>query len=258
MLRDGGAGLRPRRPLADPGLRPARPRHRHERMAVRAVQVGRQPRARPRQGADLPGPRGGQATSAATSTSTATASRIAPIPARIPTARRLLHARHQPRPLRALHGGGQRLRRQHAAAAAKFETAKELRARADLRKAGQGRAPRRDLLRLDRSGDGRGARDSSRHEACTSTRCASAASRSRTKCSSSSADHEHVFVVEQNRDAQLRTLLVTRAASIPRSSSRCCTTTARRSPRASSSTRSRKAARRANARRRCTRANGDT
>ncbi len=35
-----------------------------------------------------------------------------------PEARLLLHARHEPRPLRALHGGGQRLRRQHAAAAA--------------------------------------------------------------------------------------------------------------------------------------------
>ena len=38
-------GLRPRRPAADAGLRHARPRHRHERVAVRAARLGRQPRA---------------------------------------------------------------------------------------------------------------------------------------------------------------------------------------------------------------------
>ena len=38
--------------------------------------------------------------------------------------------------------------------------------------------------------------------------CACAASRSTTTCKSFIAAHDQVFVVEQNRDAQLRTLLV--------------------------------------------------
>ena len=43
VLRVRRAGLRPRRPAADAGLRHARPRHRHERAAVPAVRLGRQP-----------------------------------------------------------------------------------------------------------------------------------------------------------------------------------------------------------------------
>ena len=35
--------VRPRRPAADAGLRPGRPRHRHERLALRAARVGRSP-----------------------------------------------------------------------------------------------------------------------------------------------------------------------------------------------------------------------
>ena len=42
MLRDGRAGLRPRRPAADADLRHARSRYRHERMAVPALRLGRQ------------------------------------------------------------------------------------------------------------------------------------------------------------------------------------------------------------------------
>ena len=54
--------------------------------------------------------------------------------------------------------------------------------------------------------------------------------------------HDHVFVVEQNRDAQLRTLLVNEARSTRRAPVlRRCTTTARRSPRASSAATSRSA-----------------
>ena len=36
-------GVRPRRPAADADLRHARPRHRHERLAVRAARLGRRP-----------------------------------------------------------------------------------------------------------------------------------------------------------------------------------------------------------------------
>ena len=54
------AGVRPRRPAADAGLRHARPRHRHAGLADRAVRVGRRAPARPRQGDDRRGARGGQ------------------------------------------------------------------------------------------------------------------------------------------------------------------------------------------------------
>ena len=69
--------------------------------------------------------------------------------------------------------------------------------------------------------------------------CACAPSRSPTRSTTSSPTHDRVFVVEQNRDAQLRTLLVNECEHRPGASwCRSCTTTARRSPRASSPTRS--------------------
>jgi 2-oxoglutarate ferredoxin oxidoreductase subunit alpha len=43
------------------------------------------------------------------------------------------------------------------------------------------------------------------------------------------AEHESVFVVEQNRDAQLRMMLINEQEIARPSSSRSCTTTARRS-----------------------------
>jgi 2-oxoglutarate ferredoxin oxidoreductase subunit alpha len=46
--------------------------------------------------------------------------------------------------------------------------------------------------------------------------------------------HERVFLIEQNRDAQLRSLLINEFDLDPRASSSCCTTTARPSPPASS------------------------
>ena len=60
MLRVRGRGARPRRPPADAGLRDDRPRHRHEPAPVRAVRLGRHARLRPRQGDDGGGTRGGQ------------------------------------------------------------------------------------------------------------------------------------------------------------------------------------------------------
>ena len=47
------------------------------------------------------------------------------------------------------------------------------------------------------------------------------------------ADHDFVYVVEQNRDSQLRSLIVNESASTRCGWCRSCTTTARRSPRAS-------------------------
>ena len=60
------------------------------------------------------------------------------------------------------------------------------------------------------------------------------------------ASHPWVFVIEQNRDAQLKSAARERSEVERRHGcSRSCTTTARRSPRASSSTRSRSTPRRA-------------
>ena len=91
----------------------------------------------------------------------------------------------------------------------KFETAQGAgaarRSRARRRSAD---ARRRDLLRLDRAGDGRGAGGAGGRRASTSTPCASAPSRSPTRSCDFIAAHDRVFVVEQNRDAQLRTLLI--------------------------------------------------
>ena len=81
----------------------------------------------------------------------------------------------------------------------------------------------------------RGAGRAARARASTSTRCACAPFRSRTSVADFVAAHDEVFVVEQNRDAQMRTLLVNELADRPGAADRrCCTTTARRSPRASS------------------------
>jgi len=52
------------------------------------------------------------------------------------------------------------------------------------------------------------------------------------------ADHEFVFVVEQNRDSQLRTLVTTNATSTRCAWCRSCTSTAPRSRRVSSPIRS--------------------
>ena len=60
-------------------------------------------------------------------------------------------------------------------------------------------------------------------------------SRSTTRSPTSSPAHDRVFVVEQNRDAQMKIAARQRMRHRPGDgSSRCCTTTARRSPRASS------------------------
>ena len=64
-------------------------------------------------------------------------------------------------------------------------------------------APARRDLRLDQPGDGRGAGRTGRASASTSTRCGRAF-RSRQRCDFIAA-HDQVFVVEQNRDAQMRT-----------------------------------------------------
>ncbi len=57
--------------------------------------------------------------------------------------------------------------------------------------------------------------ETSRNAATTSTRCGCAPTRFTTTCSTFVAAHDRVFVVEQNRDAQLRTLLADRRRDRP-------------------------------------------
>jgi hypothetical protein len=63
----------------------------------------------------------------------------------------------------------------------------------------------RDLLRLHQPGDARGAGRAGRRRASTWTPCACAPSRSRRGREFIAAHDDQVFVVEQNRDAQMRT-----------------------------------------------------
>ena len=179
---------RSRRPAADPGLRHARPRHRHERLAGASRSPGTPARQlRPRQGHDLRDARSRRASSAAISMSTATASPTAPIPARTrraapfsPAARPRTATPAIPRKAADYVDNMQRLLR-------KFETAKRLVPRPVKREAQGADQLRRDLFRLDRAGDGTRRSRRSKSAASISTRCASAPSRSTTTCSISSA-----------------------------------------------------------------------
>ena len=90
----------------------------------------------------------------------------------------------------------------------KFETAQGPGAAPAAGQRRQADQIRRDLFRLDLAGDGRGDRACWRRAAISSTACACAPSRSTPASTSFIADHDFVFVVEQNRDAQLRSLIV--------------------------------------------------
>ncbi len=120
---------------------------------------------------------------------------------------RVLHPRHLEEPLRPLQRGGLRLRRQHAAALAQVRDGAPPLPRADPRRHARGLAHRRDLLRLDDAGDARGAGgavgaghplDMMRLRAFPFPE----------SVADFIDEHDFVFVVEQNRDAQMRTLLV--------------------------------------------------
>ena len=164
--------------------------------------------ARPRQGDDLRGAGERARISAAISTSTATASPTAPIPARIRRAARFFtRGTSRDRYARYSEEGSvyvdnmQRLLR-------KFETAKKLMPGAGAPRRQADDQIRRDLFRLDHAGDARGA-GHARRAGHPSRRAA----RPRLPVLSDEvvdfiAAHEQVFVVEQNRDAQLRTLLI--------------------------------------------------
>ena len=90
----------------------------------------------------------------------------------------------------------------------KFETAKDLVPRPLHANAEQADQVRRDLLRLDLARDGRGDRMSCEASGHMLDRMRVRAFPFHSSVTSFIADHDFVFVVEQNRDAQLRTLIV--------------------------------------------------
>ena len=90
----------------------------------------------------------------------------------------------------------------------KFETAKDLVPRPLLANAEQADQIRRDLFRLDLAGDGRGDPHDRGERQDSSTACASAPFRSIQASRASSPTTTSSIVVEQNRDAQMRSLIV--------------------------------------------------
>jgi 2-oxoglutarate ferredoxin oxidoreductase subunit alpha len=130
---------------------------------------------------------------------------------------RLLHARHHARTPTPATRKPAPITSTTCSGCAKFETAKAL-----VPLAGVARKAAKDALSA-RSSTARPARRCRRRStrspsrASTSTPCACAPSRSRTSVADFIAAHDKVFVVEQNRDAQLRRCWSTRPASIRRS-----------------------------------------
>ncbi len=91
----------------------------------------------------------------------------------------------------------------------KFETARGAAAAAGPQAGGEADADRRSPLRIDRRADGRGPADAGARRAFMSTPCASARFRSPARSLEFIEGHDRIFVVEQNRDAQMRTLIST-------------------------------------------------
>ena len=199
---------RPGRAAADADLPDDRSRHRHEPPPVRAVAVGRRAPLRPRQGdehAEISTP---DATSAAISTSTATASRIARCPARTRRAAPTSRAAARATPTRATPRQGPDYVYNMERLLRKFDTAKTLVPQPIVHQAGAARPQPAS------STTARQRRRWTRRSACSSSRCGARralrvrAFPFRDAVDRFIAEHETVFVVEQNRDAQLRTLLI--------------------------------------------------
>ena len=123
-----------------------------------------------------------------------------------PDQRRLLHARYVARPLCALHGGGQRLRRQHAAAPAASSRPRKPRAEAGPDECvGRPTRVRSDLFRIDRPPPCSEANEMLRAQRIELDLLRVRAFPFTEDVIDFVLDHDHVFVVEQNRDGQLRT-----------------------------------------------------
>ena len=116
----------------------------------------------------------------------------------------------------------------------KFETAKTLVPRRSSHEREAADAVRRHLFRLDQPGDARGGRARWRQTASISIALRVRGFPVRREVIDFIAAHEQIFLVEQNRDAQLRTLLINECGIDPAKLTPSCIMTARRSRRASS------------------------
>ena len=201
----------------------SRPRHRHERLDVPRAQVGRQLSARPRQGAEQGGDRG----AAEVPPLPRQGRRRHPVPdaARRDAERRVLHARLGPQPVRRLHRGLDRVPGGARPAAAQVQACAH---------AGAGRRssrrPAPATIGLVSVGSSRGAvteaRDILAKRGIPIDYMRIKAFPFTKEVEAFMASHEKIFVVEQNRDAQLRSLLTLETDVPNRSCTRSCTTAA--------------------------------
>ena len=121
----------------------------------------------------------------------------------------------------------------------KFDTAKSLVPQpVETKAATRRRAARRHPFRLDQPGDDRSVRAPAEGRASRSTCCGCARSRSRIRCANSSTRTSRCSWSSRTATRSCARCWSTNSGSIRRGWSRCCTTTARRSRRASSPMRS--------------------
>ena len=216
--------VRPRRALPDAGLHAHRPRHRHERLGVPALHVGRRVRARPRQGPHHGAARGD--------------AEVLPLLARgrRRMSRRARSPASHPKGAFFTRGSGHNKLGGYTEIPDEYQDVMD-RLAAQAQGGREGRARRRH--RREREGAKVGVvsiggcdaavrealERARRARASRRTTCASARSPSTSAVEAFLASHEKVFVVEQNRDAQLRTLLMLETR-VPRRSSRPCSSTA--------------------------------
>ena len=156
-----------------------------------------------------------------------------------PTQGRLLHPRHLARPLCALHRGRRAPTSTTCSGCCASSRPRRSWCRAPLqRDAEQADALRRDLLRLDRAGDGRGARHARGATGIHLDALRVRAFPFHDEVDDFIADHDSCSWSSRTATRSCARCWSTNATSIRRGSCRSCITTARRSPRASSPARS--------------------
>ena len=205
VLRGRGAGVRSRRAPADAGDRLVRSRHRHERLDVQRARLGSRLSAGSRQSVERRAARGNQGVPSLCRPRR----RRNPVPhaARRASEGRVLRARLRSQRARALHGrlgripAGRRPAREKVAnrGAARAEAHRPT--RRESREVGAHRDWQ--LGRCDPRGAGPARAERHPRRLLPDTRLPVR----RRGGASSSQQHERIFVVEQNRDAQLKSLL---------------------------------------------------
>ena len=204
VLHDGAGGVRPRRAVPDAGVRDAGPRPRHEQLDVGRLHVSGQA-DQPRQAAHAGDARRSSASGAATRTSTATASRTAPF--RATACPRTSRAARATTPRGSTASGptttsrtwtGWRASSRRRATHVPKPVVETVRRRED----------RVHRLRHVALGDRREPRSAARGNRRQDVVLPAArAIRSTTSWSTFIDAHERVYVIEQNRDAQLLQLM---------------------------------------------------